>query len=116
MNLLTWIFSHWKTGAAVAGAVGIAAMCSRCLETDKARAERAQRMQEKEVRVLADRISSYARRVHRRYPTGDVVVGENDLAAQLRKRPDIVGTALNLLLGEQKVQKAPLSGYWKLNV
>jgi hypothetical protein len=73
-------------------------------------------MREKEIRDLADRISSYGRRVHRRFPTGDVVVGESDLAAQLRKRPDIVGIALNLLLGEQKVQKAPLNGYWKLNV
>lgn len=91
-------------------------MCGRLLETDKARAERAQRMREKEIRDLADRISSYGRRVHRRFPTGDVVVGESDLAAQLRKRPDIVGIALNLLLGEQKVQKAPLNGYWKLNV
>jgi len=45
-----------------------------------------------------------------------VVVGEKDLAEQLRKRPDIISTALTLLLGEQKVQKAPLSGYWKLNV
>lgn len=120
MNFLTrvpsWIASHWRTGAAVAGAVGIAVACSRCLETDKARAERAQRMKEKEVRALADKISSYGRKVHRHYPTGDVVVGENDLAAQLRKRPDIVSIALNLLLGEQKVQKAPLSGYWKLNV
>ena len=44
------------------------------------------------------------------------MVGENDLAAQLRKRPDIVSIELNLLLGEQKVQKAPLNGYWKLNV
>ena len=120
MNLLTrlpsWITSHWRTSAAVAAAIGIAVVCRRSLETDTARAERAQRMKEKEVRALADRISSYGRRVHRRYPTGDVVVGENDLATQLRKRPDIVGTALNLLLGEQKVQKAPLSGYWKLNV
>ena len=32
---------------------------------------------------------------------------QHDLAEQLRKRPDIVVTALNLLLGEQKVQKAP---------
>jgi hypothetical protein len=120
MNFLTrvpsWIGSHWRTGAAIAGAVGIAVACSRCLETDKARAERTQRTKEKEVRALADRISSYGRKVHRHYPTGDVVVGENDLAAQLRKRPDIVSIALNLLLGEQKVQKAPLSGYWKLNV
>ena len=76
----------------------------------------AQRMPQKEIRALADRIASYGRKIHHRYPTGDVVVGESDLAAQLRKRPDMVGTALNLLLGEQKVEKAPLSGYWKLNV
>ena len=50
------------------------------------------------------------------YPTGDVIVSERDLAEQLRKRPDAVITALNLLLNEQKVQKAPLRGYWKLNV
>ena len=112
----SWIALHWRTGAVVAGAVGVVVKCRRCFETDKARAERAQRTKEKEVRALADRISSYGRKVHSRYPTGDVVVGENDLPAQLRKRPDVVGTALDLLLGEQKVQKAPLSGYWKLNV
>lgn len=108
--------SHWKTAAAVAGVVGIAVTCRRCLGTDKARAERARRTRENEIRAVADRISRYGRKVHSRYPTGDVVVGEDDLAAQLRKRPDIIGTALSLLLGEQKVQKAPLSGYWKLNV
>ena len=43
-------------------------------------------------------------------PTGDVVVSECDLEEQLRKRPDSVATALDLLLGEQKVQRAPLSG------
>jgi hypothetical protein len=42
-------------------------------------------------------------------------VNERDLAEQLRKRPDAVLTALNLLLNEQKVQQDPLSGYWKLN-
>jgi len=47
---------------------------------------------------------------------GDVVVSEQDLAEQLRRRPDTVATALSLLLGEQKVQKAPLNGYWTLNV
>jgi hypothetical protein len=114
-RVLLGVASHWRTGVAIAG-VGIVVMCRRCLETDKARAERSQRTKEKEIRALADRIASYGRTIHRRYPTGDVVVGENDLAAQLRKRPDIVGTALNLLLGEQKVQKAPLNGYWKLNV
>jgi len=47
---------------------------------------------------------------------GDVIVSELDLAEQLRKRPDTVATALNLLLNEQKVQRATLSGYWKLHV
>ena len=70
----------------------------------------------KELRTLADKISTYGRKVHRRYPTGDVVVSERDLAEQLRKRPDAVATALIILLGERKVQKASLSGYWKLNV
>jgi hypothetical protein len=101
---------------AIAGTVGVVVMCRRCLETEEARADRAQRTKEKEIRALADRIARYGRTIHHRFPTGEVVVGENDLAAQLRKRPDIVGTALNLLLGERKVQKAPLNGYWKLNV
>jgi hypothetical protein len=100
----------------IAGAAGITATCRWCLETEQARAQRAQRKQKKELRALAGRISTYGRNVHQRYPTGDVVVSEHDLAEQLRKRPDAVATALNLLLDEQKAQKAPLSGYWKLNV
>ena len=112
----SWIALHWKSGAVVAGVVGIAATCRWCLETDKVRDQRAQRRNKKELRALADRISTYGHNVHRRYPTGDVVVSECDLAEQLRKRPDSIATALNLLLGEQKVQRAPLSGYWKLNV
>jgi hypothetical protein len=86
------------------------------METDEARVRRAQRKQKKELRALADKISTYGRKVHQRYPTGDVVVSERDLAEELRKRPDAVATALTLLLGERKVQKAPLDGYWKLNV
>jgi hypothetical protein len=86
------------------------------METDEARVRRAQRKQKKELRALADKISTYGRKVHQRYPTGDVVVSERDLAEELRKRPDAVATALTLLLGERKVQKAPLNGYWKLNV
>jgi len=38
------------------------------------------------------------------------------LAEQLGKRPDAVANALHLLLTEQRVQEAPLKGYWKLNV
>jgi hypothetical protein len=61
------------------------------------------------------RFRTMAAMSHQRYPTGDVVVCERDLAEQLRKPSDAVAIALNLLLGEQKVQRAPLNGYWKLN-
>lgn len=106
---------HWWV-VLIAGAAGIAAICRWCLETDKARAQRAQHKQKKELRALADRISTYGHKIHQRFPTGDVVVSECDLAEELRKKPDAVATALTHLLGEGKVQKAPLNGYWKLNV
>jgi len=115
-HFTSWIALHWKSGAVVACAVGIAATRRWCLETDDVRGQRAQRKNKKELHALAEKISTYGRNVHQRYPTGDVVVSENDLAEQLRKRPDTVATALNLLLGEQKVQRAPLNEYWKLNV
>jgi DNA-binding GntR family transcriptional regulator len=86
------------------------------LETKEARTKRAERKNKQELRSLAVKISIYGQSVHQRYPTGDVVVSERDLAEQLRKRPDTVVTALNLLLNEQKVQRAPITGYWKLNV
>ena len=47
---------------------------------------------------------------------GMVIVSERDLAEQLRRRPDAIVTALNHLLNEQRVQRATLRGYWKLNV
>ncbi len=100
----------------IISALGVTAICLRVFETDGVRARRAERNKKKELRSLAQRISSYGRTVHQRYPTGEVVVSERDLAEQLRKRPDAVSTALNLLLSEQKVQRAPLRGYWKLNV
>jgi hypothetical protein len=119
MNFLTNVFSsmalHWWV-VLIVPAVGIAAICMRVLETDEARAKSAECKKKKDLRSLADKISGYGKGVHQRYPTGDVVVSEQDLAEQLRKRPDAVATALDLLLREQKVQRAPLSGYWKLNV
>ena len=95
---------------------GIIAICTRAFETEDSRKRRAERNKNKELRALADRISSYAHTVHQQYPTGDVIVSERDLAEAFRKRPAIVITALNLLLAEQKVQRAQLRGYWKLNV
>jgi len=112
----SWIASHWRIGAAIAGAVGIAVVGRSVLETAQAKVQRAERKRKQELRTLADRISTYGRSVHQRYPTGEVVVSEGDLAERFRKRPDSVATALNLLLGEQKAQRAPLNGYWKLNV
>jgi hypothetical protein len=114
-DILSSVPLRWWV-ALIISALGIAAICLRVLETDGVRSKRAERNKKKELRSLAERISSYGQGVHQRYPTGDVVVSERDLAEQLRKRPDAVATALNLLLSEQKVQRAPLRGYWKLNV
>src|SRR6266568_4372154 len=75
--------------------LGIAAICLRVLESDESRAKRAERNKKKELRSLAQRISSYGQDVHQRYPSGDVIVSERDLAEELRKRPDAVATALN---------------------
>jgi hypothetical protein len=119
MNFVTSISSstplNWWV-ALIISALGIAAICLRTFESDGVRAKRAERNKKKELRSLAERISSYGQGIHQRYPSGDVIVSERDLAEELRKRPDAVITALNLLLNEQKVQRAPLSGYWKLNV
>jgi len=119
MNFLTSVFSsmplRWWV-ALIVSALGIVALCLRVLESEGMRANRSERNKKKELRSLAERISSYGQGVHQRYPTGEVIVSVRDLAEQLRKRPDAVATALNLLLSEQKVQRATLSGYWKLNV
>ena len=106
---------HWWV-ALIISVLGIAAICLRVLESEENRAKRAERIKQKELRSLAEKISSYGHTIHQRYPTGDVIVSERDLAEQLRKRPDVVATALNMLLGEHKVQRATLRGYWKLNV
>jgi hypothetical protein len=119
MNFLTNVFSSMSLGlwaALILSIFGIAVICMRAFETEDSRARRVERDKKKELRSLAERISSYGQNVHQHYPTGDVIVSERDLAEELRKRPDAVITALNLLLTEQKVQRAPLRGYWKLNV
>ena len=110
----SWIASHWRATVIVGCAIGLVATCKWCLETDEVRAQRAAKQREKEVRSLVGRISRYAHCLRQRYPTGEAVVSEADLALQLRKPPELVVTALDILLGEQRVQKAPLSGYWKL--
>jgi len=115
MEIVSSIPLHWWIVSSI-GALTIVAMSVRTFETDRSRAKRAERNKKKELRSLAERISSYGHTLHRRYPTGDAIVSERDLAEQFRKRPDAVVTALNLLLHEQKVQRSPLKGFWKLNV
>ena len=95
--------------------IGIVAVGIRAFESDEAKTKRLELQRQKEVRALTQRISTYARSLHQRFPTGHVVISEHDLAQQLRRRPDVVVTALNLLLNEQKVQRTRLNGYWKLN-
>ena len=114
-SIVTSVPPRWAF-IVMASAVGIAAASIRALESDAAKKKRAELKKQKELRALTQRISTYAQAVHQQFPTGDVVVSERDLAEQLRKRPDVVVTALHLLLNEQKVQRVPLSGYWKLHV
>jgi len=99
----------------VASTLGVVALSIRAFESDEAKRRRAELKRQRELRAVAARISTYGSTVHQQFPTGDVVVSERDLAERLRKRTDIVVDALNLLLKEQKVQRVPLSGYWKLN-
>ena len=101
--------------ALLGSAVAVGVVSIRAFESAETKAKRLELKRQKELRALTERISAYARSVHKQFPTGDVVVSERDLAERLRKRTDMVVTALNLLLNEQKVQRAPLNGYWKLN-
>jgi hypothetical protein len=100
----------------IASALGIAAAGFRAFEPEEAKRKRTELKRQKQLQVLSQKISAYGQTIHQKFPTGDVVVSEHDLANQLRKRPEEVATALNLLLNRRKVQRAPLGGYWKLNV
>ena len=101
--------------ALASSAVAIAAACARIFESDASRQKRATEKKKKELRTLADKIAMYGQTVRRQFPKGTVVVSEWDLAQQLRKRPDSVVTALNVLLQEHKAQRTHLTGYWKLH-
>src|SRR5207249_12336428 len=106
MNSLTrgfsWVALHWRTSAVIAcAAVAIALTTRRCLESDEARVQRDQRNRKRIIRPLADKISTYIRKVHQRYPTGVLVVSLHNFTKQLLKLPDIIATALNTLFGKQ---------------
>jgi len=107
--------NRWWIVAIASSAVGIAAVTLRLSESEVARKKRLEETKKKELRSIANRISLYAKSVRERFPDGAVVVSEEDLAAQLRKRPEYIVSALNALLHEKKVERTPVTGYWRLN-
>ncbi len=109
----SWLAAHWR-GAALA-ACGVAAIAALRWTYDKD-PERAARANEKDLHTLAERISKYARDIQEKHPSGSVVVSEEDLAGALHRAPERIVRALGLLHSQQKVERAPVSGYWKLNV
>lgn len=115
-GISSWIVSRWRLGAVLACGIAVASLYKLSTETDEVRAQRANQRRENELLRVASKISSYARDIHRRYPDGDVVISDTDLAQQLHKPQELVTTALAILLDQQRVQRAPLAGYWKLNV
>ena len=105
--------THWRGAALVA--CGVAAIAALRWSSNKD-PERAAQMKEKDTQTLAEKISKYARDMQARYPNGRVVVSEDDLAGVLHRAPERIAKALGLLQTQQKVERAPLAGYWKLNV
>jgi CRP-like cAMP-binding protein len=110
-----WLLLHWQIPVIIC-VLGFMAMWTKLFGSDQARSERLQQKRRTQMRALADRISKYGCQMHERYPTGDVVVSQRDLAEQLGKSREAVIIALNLLLAENKVERSSLQGYWKLNV
>jgi len=109
----SWMAAHWRGAALVVCGVAAVATLRWTQHRDP---ERAAQMREKDTHTLAEKISKYARDMQTRYPNGSVVVSEEDLAGALHRAPERIARALGLLHSQQKVERAPLSGYWKLNV
>jgi hypothetical protein len=105
---VSWIMLHWRITLS-ACALAVAASFKCCFERDEARVQRLQSNEKKRLRALADKIVTYGRNVHQRYPSRDVIVSQRDLAEQLRKKPGAVVTALKLLAEERKVQRTSLA-------
>lgn len=80
----SWLVAHGRGAALVA--CGIAAIFTWRWNHDKD-PERAAQTKERDTHTLAKRISKYARDMQERYPTGTVVVSEEDLAGALHRTP-----------------------------
>jgi hypothetical protein len=115
-DIFSWVSAHWSTCALIGGVTISALVYSQLSQRDTNRLLQDEQRRRKELNNLANRICRYARAIHQRYPGGDVVVSETDLAKQLRKPPAIVAPALNVLLGQNRAQRASLQGFWRLRV
>jgi len=109
IRIPSWLAEHWRGSALTVCLAAAVFALRRGREDDEQR-------QKKELEQLAEKIAHYARETHKKFPTGDVVVSEEDLAGALHRSPVKVANALHFLQNQQKVEHAPLAGYWKLNV
>ncbi len=115
-GICSWLGSRWRLGAVIACGLAVASVYKLSTETEEQRAQRAKQKRENEITRVAKQISNYARDLHRRYPDGEVVISDADLAKQLHKPHELVASALDNLSEQKTVQRASLAGYWKLNV
>jgi len=114
-NVISWLISRWRIGALIASGLAVACIYKVSTETEEQRAQKAKQKRENELSRVAKQISNYALDLHKRYPTGEIVISDDDLCKQLRKPHELVASALAMLLEQKQVQRAPLAGYWKLN-
>ena len=114
-SIFSWLISRWRVGALIASGLAVACIYKISTETEEQRAEKAKQKRENELSKVAKQISNYARDLHKRYPTGEIVISDDDLCKQLHKPHELVASALTMLLEQNQAQRAPLAGYWKLN-
>lgn len=115
-STFSWLVSRWRIGAVIASGLALACLYKLSTETEEQRTLKAKQKHENELSKVAKQISMYARDLHKRYPDGEVVISDNDLAKHLRKSQEVVSSALILLCDQKQVQRAPLAGYWKLTI
>jgi hypothetical protein len=114
--MFSWLMSRWRIGAVIASGLAVVCFYKLSTETEEQRAQKAKQKRDTELSRVAKQISNYAHNLHTRYPNGEVVISDIDLAERLRKPQEIITSALALLSDQKQVQRAPLAGYWKLNV
>jgi hypothetical protein len=116
VSVFSWLMSRWRIGALLASGLAVTCVYKISTENKKQRAQKAKLKRERKLSRVAKQISKYAGDLRKQYPTGEVVISDSDLAQQLRKPQELVSSALTLLADQKQVQRAPLAGYWKLNM